>query len=400
MQTVITAVTIELSSLDRLQSKTHIYLFSILPSMVKESRIVIASILKPVDDTRMYEKIGSSLCKAGHDVHIIGHSGAMTGSLPENINVHRIGTFKRLSVPRAFAKWKVFFRTVRLRPSLFILCTHELLLPGILLKLFTGAKLIYDIQENYAFNIISTQAFPAMSRRVISSYVRFKERLYARFIDHFFLAEKSYERELPFIGKKFTVLQNKVKQSMIRVRHRRNDGTIVLLFTGTLDETTGIFDAIRFAEELHKCDKKVRLKIVGHAANTTMLQRIRQEINAKDFITLVGGDKLIAHGEIMTEIANADFGIVAYHSSPVTERKTPTKIFEYIASHLPIVLLSDNASWRELTNQCRASVSAHNRAATEILTELSQSSFYTENIDGIYWEEEKFKLLTAVKGLI
>ncbi len=38
---------------------------------IKKSRIVIASVLKPVNDTRMTEKLGGSLLQR-YDVHIIG----------------------------------------------------------------------------------------------------------------------------------------------------------------------------------------------------------------------------------------------------------------------------------------------------------------------------------------
>ena len=39
----------------------------------KKSTVVIASVLKPVDDSRMYEKIGLTLAESGrYDVHVIG----------------------------------------------------------------------------------------------------------------------------------------------------------------------------------------------------------------------------------------------------------------------------------------------------------------------------------------
>ena len=39
----------------------------------EKRRIVIASILKPVDDTRMMEKIGMSLQQTGYDVTVVGY---------------------------------------------------------------------------------------------------------------------------------------------------------------------------------------------------------------------------------------------------------------------------------------------------------------------------------------
>ena len=43
----------------------------------KKSTVVIASVLKPVDDSRMYEKIGLTLAGSGrYDVHVIGCDSA------------------------------------------------------------------------------------------------------------------------------------------------------------------------------------------------------------------------------------------------------------------------------------------------------------------------------------
>jgi hypothetical protein len=41
---------------------------------IKKRRIVLASVLKPVNDPRMFEKMGQSLSQM-YEVHIIGDSG-------------------------------------------------------------------------------------------------------------------------------------------------------------------------------------------------------------------------------------------------------------------------------------------------------------------------------------
>lgn len=41
---------------------------------MKKRRIVLASILKPVDDTRMTEKLGATLAQVeGNEVYVIGY---------------------------------------------------------------------------------------------------------------------------------------------------------------------------------------------------------------------------------------------------------------------------------------------------------------------------------------
>ena len=51
---------------------------------MKKQRIVLASVLKPVDDVRMFEKIGKSLSAiTGHDVFIIGYPSKAPGADPK-----------------------------------------------------------------------------------------------------------------------------------------------------------------------------------------------------------------------------------------------------------------------------------------------------------------------------
>ena len=51
---------------------------------IKKRRIVLASVLKPVNDPRMFEKMGQSL-SAQYEVHIIGDSDVMASGNPSII---------------------------------------------------------------------------------------------------------------------------------------------------------------------------------------------------------------------------------------------------------------------------------------------------------------------------
>ena len=66
-------------------------------------RLVIGSVLRPVDDHRMYEKLGIALSELGkHEIHIIG-SRSQGRVRDKNIVFHPLFDFKRLSVKRFLA---------------------------------------------------------------------------------------------------------------------------------------------------------------------------------------------------------------------------------------------------------------------------------------------------------
>src|SRR5687768_10146092 len=98
---------------------------------VKNRTIVIASVLKPVNDTRMFEKMGITLSNTkSYKVHIIGFAPP---SIPAtSIKLHPLKPFKRLSFDRLLAPWKVLRKVLSLKPSLLIITTHELLVPAII----------------------------------------------------------------------------------------------------------------------------------------------------------------------------------------------------------------------------------------------------------------------------
>jgi hypothetical protein len=357
----------------------------------KKKQIVLASVLKPVDDTRMFEKFAMTLATLSDtEVHVIGIASRLSPQLRKNIHLHPFRSFKRISLRRLAAPWTVLFRTLRIRPDIFIFTTHELIWQAFLIKLLSGAKVMYDVQEDYRINILHTTAFPQSLRPIVATYVRLKERFSCLFVDHHFLAEKSYAKVLTFIGEKFTVLENRVSQSVVQTKSKNPDDKVRLLFTGTLDDNTGVFEAINFAEKLHAADRRVMLKIIGYAARNKTRERLKTVIHDKPFIELIGGDTLVPHSQIMNEIAKADFGIISYPINPVTQSKTPTKYFEYVASRLPVLLLTNHERWAHLIHDADAGVLVDGLSPAATLEKMRSGIFYRKTLSDIFWGERQF----------
>lgn len=271
---------------------------------MKKRRIVLASILKPVDDTRMSEKLAASLAKLeGFEVFVIGYpSQTKTG----NNSVVRmpLKLFTRISIGRLLAPLAVLRKCIQVKPKLLIVNTHELLMLSIVNRILFGTKIVYDIQENYARNILHTTAFAWPLRPLLAGWVRLKETLLTPIFHGVLLAEKCYENELPFVRSKSLVLENK---AVVPANFRRQPPAdkIKLVFTGTLAETTGVFQAIRLAKNLHSLNPKVELEIIGYCAVPSTLQKIRSAIAGYTFIGLTGGDQLIPHDQILEAIRTA-----------------------------------------------------------------------------------------------
>src|SRR6267154_1004111 len=264
---------------------------------MKKRRIVLASLLKPLNDTRMFEKMGLSLARAkGCEVHVIGYPSGEEINEP-SIHFHALPTFRRLGPGRMRARLKALQFAIKAKPELFIVTTHELLGVAILIRILFGAKIIYDLQENYWRNIMYTNAFPWGIRTIVAGLVRFKEVIISPFIHHFILAEKGYLHELTFVKNKCTVIDNKCKLPAGFLRKPGGD-FIQLVFSGTLGESSGVFQAIDLAKKLKAVESKIRLTLIGYCALDTVLEKIKREISGHPFITLTGGHELVAHSSI------------------------------------------------------------------------------------------------------
>ncbi len=372
---------------------------------MEKPKVVIASLLKPIDDTRMFEKFGLSMAETNkYDINIIGFE-SKNARTANHITTHSLGNFSRASLTRFFKPWKVLKFLIKVKPHIYIVNTHDLLTVSLIYKILFGGIFIYDIRENYKKNILNTNVFNKGLRPFIAVWVRLKEWLSKPLIKHYILAEKVYQKQLPFIGQRFTLLENKYKPLPDERTAYRNPepSTINLVFTGTISEGNGVFDAIEITKQLHNLNNKVKLRIVGYCALKQDLLKLREAIENLDYIELNGGDHLVPHLEIIEAIEKADFGFVLKKpNNGVNDDKLLTRLFEYTANELPIIAL-DNPTWVEFCAKFDAAIHVNpiDFNPEEVLKKMQNKPFYTKgDTKTSLWSTEAPKLTRLIDSLI
>ena len=364
-----------------------------MSQVIKKRRIVLASVLKPVDDTRMFEKLGPTLAEdQTFEVSIIGYPSTITQT-HTNLKLIQLPSFDRLSFKRFIIPWIVFRRINKLNPEVVIINTPELLFIGVLSKIFYRRKVIYDVLENYYRTIRFTPTYPFLLRSILAGFVRVVEVITSPFVHHFILAEKGYASELTF-AKPNTILQNKLPKSIAsKYSLQQSGGNSKFIFTGTLALSSGVFEAIKLCKGLHKIDASISLTIIGHCAIPETLSEIKKEIGDSTFITLIGGDVLVPHDKILFEISRADMGIIIYPPNPSTQSSISTKLYEYLALQLP-VLIRHNAQSHELVKTCQGGIVLEDAPNYIQLSEsLKTQSFTPSSPEHIFWENEAKNLI-------
>lgn len=355
-------------------------------------KIVFASLLKPIDDTRMYEKMAVPLANAHPkwQIYVIGRKPIKMPPHSQNIHLFPLENVGRGVIQRLKATFKYFKILLKVKPEVNISNSVEFQLVNCLNKILFGSKILYDVQENNWRNILYLRTYPILLKLPLGLFVRLLEYLISPFIDHFLLAEKCYEKELSFIGKRYTILENKFKPpsptwqfpAKTNISISLEQPEIRLLYTGTISTDYGIFEAVAFAQALQKIIPQITLYIVGYAAKNSELQQLKAQIAASPFIHLIGGNELVPHSVILEHIAQAHIGLLPYRINKSNQNRIPTKLYEYLAHQLPMII-SNNPVWEEICEPYQAAIFTNFSKINNtkfLANKISFSKFYTQPI--------------------
>ncbi|ALJ00672.1 glycosyltransferase family protein [Rufibacter tibetensis] len=372
-------------------------------------RILLASLLKPVSDSRLYEKIGKSLAKLPQvEVHVAGFQ-SLTPADETNITFHPVFSFKRLSFGR-FSAQKSFWDLIsKIKPEVLIVATHELLPVAWLYCKQSSCKMVYDVQENYFLNLTTQQVYPGVAGKALGQVVREIEKIIAPSINHFFLAEKAYAKELPFLGSRITVIQNKYLPPSNSIKLEREVPVSIkdikplrLLYSGTISKLYGVLDAVNFTKQLRTWVPQTELTIIGYCADKKFLVELKKHIQHLPFVRLIGGDALVPHQKILIQEQQHHIGLLPYHPHPSTFTCIPTKLYEYIGNGL-VVVAEENPLWAEILQNSNAGI-CHSFAKelTQAGVEnLIRGTFYQNGIpEDVFWREEESKVQRVVLDLL
>src|SRR5258708_5275249 len=148
----------------------------------------------------MFEKMGLTLSASGkYEIFIVGQPSSIAPSHPD-IHFVPFKRFARISLRRVLAVVKIQRILHQVQPEILIVNTHELLIVAVLNRILFGVRIVYDIRENYFWNILYSDAFPLLLRPFIAGWVRLKEIITSPAIKTYFLAEKGYSKEMQFFS--------------------------------------------------------------------------------------------------------------------------------------------------------------------------------------------------------
>jgi len=362
-----------------------------------KTKIVIASVLKPVDDVRNYKKIASSLAaNENYRIIILGIGG---NSQPESSQIifkswrkfNRL-SFDRLRVQRAF--WKTMKQE---KPDLIICTTFELLLTSVLFRSRHQVKIIYDIQEDYLKNLWHQKFYPTGLRHVVGLSIRAMEWALSPFISGFTLAEKTYQNDIRFVRKKFLILENK----SLPISPQKISEYFKVIFTGTITSYSRAKESIELYLQIKDQLPGSTLTVIGHVPVSNYQKLLEHSYHDTPNVALKLSSNPIAHGEIVDEISSANLGIIGYLPNPVNVNKIPTKLYEYTAAKLPY-LVQNETTWSDIGAELGGviPIDLTHPDGPYIKDRLANITISEYAKNGYLWREDEEKLSKFIHAII
>jgi hypothetical protein len=367
-------------------------------------RILIASVLKPINDPRAYAKLALSLRETNkYHLNIIGFFAKNT---PKESNPVFTSIFSkhRLHYSRWLAPFGFLKHVKSYKPDLVVVTTFELLPFAVWAKKRYGFKLIYDVQENYALNAGTHKTLPLNLGQLAAKAITYIESKAAGYVDHFLLAEKCYQEELGFLHN-YTVLENKYAGEVTQTAPYKLDLTkpFEFLISGTLAEVYGIEAAVNWFKIIQQKWPHARLHILGHITTKSFGKRLQLLIQDNPQIRLTGSSTPLPYPQIQAAVKMADIILLPYQQTTSIRYKIPTKLFESLALAKPIIH-SPNQLWEQLTAEFTAGLGLDfedlDNAAVNFEA-FSNNTFYQKQPDiSLTWASESTKWTALVDKLI
>jgi glycosyltransferase involved in cell wall biosynthesis len=200
-----------------------------------------------------------------------------------------------------------------------------------------GARIIVDFQE--LMPEMFTAEFPGRQTRVVTWVLRALEWLAARFADHAIIANPSQVGVLRDRAgiRRWTLIPNVPEEGVFApgpLRERDPAEPFRLMTHGTLVERYGAHVLVKAMPSILR-RHNVHAEIVGSGEQLPALLALTRELGVEAEITF--SDRWLPVDELARRLQQADVGIVPILSHGYLETVTPNKLFDYVASGVPVV---------------------------------------------------------------
>jgi glycosyltransferase involved in cell wall biosynthesis len=319
-------------------------------------RILHLTSVHEAGDTRIFVKECRSLSDAGFHVELIG-----TGSAPPARGAVEVRCLARRG---RLGRWLVTLPAVAIaaltRPAdIYHLHDPELLPLGLLLRLL-GKRVVYDVHEDVPRQIMDKAWLPVGLRPVMAWLADATERVASSALSGFVAAT-------PTIGARFPRERTIVVRNYPRLDELEGIAATPfagrppeVLYIGAVSRTRGACEVVAGFGRVPP-SLGATLVVAGPCAPPTLAAELARSAGNRP-VQLLGRR---TRAEVRALLSRARVGMVTLLPTRSYRESLPVKLFEYMASGIPVVA-SDFPAWREIVQESRCGLLVDPTDAAEV----------------------------------
>ncbi len=297
-----------------------------------------------------------------------------------------------------FSPFKMFFMARKQKADIYHFHDPELLITGILLRIFTEAKVIYDIHEDYSKNFIDKPWIKFKVLRIaVSKIYFFVEKIFCRLMSGNIVVLPHWVEKYP----KAVLVRNYPLPEQLQ--EAKNENRFV--YVGTIGSKRSAVEMVEIFIELEKMIPGIKLDIIGVFMEKNLEAEVMEKLKLCPGISYLGYHPF---NEVREVLAKAKYGFVLYADIKYREN-IPAKMYEYLASEVIPIFSSfddfkydiEDEGWGIGVNPKKPLEAA--RKIHDIITNEEKKKNIEENMKRYKsrygWESEKKQLLNLYKRL-
>jgi len=331
--------------------------------LVKKNEICHITTVHNAYDTRIFYKECRSLAKYFGTVYLIVPSDKNYEI--DGVKIIKIPILKNRFLRITAGNIIAFDKALKIKARIYHFHDPEFIPWALLLKAATKSKVIYDVHEDYFTSIREKKWIKGVIlRKVSASILNFIEKKSSKFFDAIVISEDYYIDNFKGMNKKIVEVLNYpiLNEALPEINFKKTRFSLV--YSGTVSENRGIWDALKVVQCLAEERKDFKLYIIGKFSSENLLSNVRKfltENTLEEYVEIIGGSEYTKRETIDAYHKLMDVGLVLIPISPHYERKLPTKFFEYMLAGIPFIA-TNFPRWKEFVeeNKCGFVVNPNN----------------------------------------
>ena len=298
------------------------------------------------DDVRIFHKECVSLSSAGYRVILLASKTQVERNISDNFIIQPASrSFKNRILRMTLGGWRTYRRALKLKADVYHFHDPEFI-PFALMLRRKGLKVIYDAHEDVPRQILSKHYFPSIVRHLIARLFRKYENHALRRMSAACVATPPMLRRYGSNCLDTVLIPNFPLMSEFPTVRNWDAREHAIAYVGGITEVRGIFQLVQMMERVDSL-----LYLGGRFVPDTLFRRVA---------AMPGWSKVKYLGEINREqvaevLSTVKLGVVPLLTTPNHSISYPVKMFEYMASGIPVVA-SDIPLWREIIEKAQCGV--------------------------------------------